>query len=567
LPPSLVELRVRNLGVIDDVTVSLGPGMTALTGETGAGKTLLVEALGLLLGGRADPSVVRSGADEAVVEGRFLVPVGFLPPEGADVGVSTGGVDGVESEAVDGVEAEADTEVVLARSVLRGGRSKAWIDGRMATIGALGEIAGRLIELHGQHQHRSLTHSEAQRGALDVFGRIDLSALDTARRHLRRLTRESEGLGGDARQRAREVDLLRYEIQEITAAGIEDADEDDRLEVEEDRLAAATAHRQAAAEALSEVSESDETSALDRLAGASRALAGRVPLAPIEARTRSIMAELSDLAGELRTVVETWDDDPERLETIRNRRQMFHQLERKYGSNLAEVLAFESNARARLADIELEEQRASVLDEEIRSAREILEHAESQVAAARKDSAPRLAAEIEATLRGLAMPSARFSVTVDGPGPADHVAFSLGANPGEPVQPLTKVASGGELARTMLAVRLAVTESPGVMVFDEVDAGVGGAAATAVGAALAGLGHHAQVLVVTHLAQVAALADHQLEVRKAEEEGRTRSEVSALDVEGRVVEISRMLSGRPDSASARRHARELLDGVSEPVSR
>ncbi len=194
-------------------------------------------------------------------------------------------------------------------------------------------------------------------------------------------------------------------------------------------------------------------------------------------------------------------------------------------------------------------------------ARHALQSAESVVAAARRLAAPRLAAEIEATLQGLAMPAARFSIAVDGEGPADHVTFLLGANPGEPSQALAKVASGGELARTMLAVRLAVGASPGVMAFDEVDAGVGGAAATAVGTALAGLADRAQVLVVTHLAQVAALADDQIEVRKSERDGRTRSDVVALDAESRVIEISRMLSGRPDSTSARRHARELLDRV------
>ncbi len=554
--PSLVELRVRNLGVIDDVTVVLEPGMTALTGETGAGKTLLVEALSLLLGGRADPSIVRAGADEAVVEGRFVAPADSLPLPPSD-----------DERSVVEATGEDTIELLLARSVPRAGRSKAWIDGRMASIGALAESAAGLIELHGQHQHQSLTHTEAQRRALDAFGDIELTALDGARQRLRRLTDESEALGGDARQRAREVDLLGYQIDEITAAGIEDADEDGRLETEEDRLAAATAHRQAAATALSAVSGSDDTSALDRLAEASGALAGRGPLAPIEQRMRSTMADLSDLATELRTVVETWDDDPERLEDIRNRRQMLHQLERKYGSTLEEVLAFASGARERLAVIGLEEQRALALDEEIRSAREVLEAAESEVAAARRETAPRLATEIEATLQGLAMPSARFEISVEGAGPADQVVFLLGANPGEPLQPLAKVASGGELARTMLAVRLAITDAPGVMVFDEVDAGVGGAAATAVGAALAGLGRGAQVLVVTHLAQVAALADHQIEVRKSERGGRTRSDVAALDADARVVEISRMLSGRPDSASARRHAKELLDRTAAPSPR
>lgn len=528
---ALIELRVRNLGVIDDVTITLEPGMTALTGETGAGKTLVVEALSLLLGDRADPTVIRSGTDEALVEGRFA-----RGPDDED-------------------------EVVLARAVVRNGRSKAWIDGRMATVGALGEVARELIELHGQHQHQTLVHTDSQRRALDAFGQIDLTGLEAARIRLRRLTDESQALGGDARQRAREVDLLRYQIEEIDEAAIEDGDEDRRLEIEEDRLAASTAHRQAAAEALDAVSAADGTNALDLLAAAAQALSGRVPLADIEARVSAAMADLSDLSIDLRTVVETWEDDPKRLEEIRSRRQQFHQLMRKYGDSLAEVLAFAGQARQRLEAIAVEEERSGALDQEILAALGALEAAEADVARLRRQASPFLAAAIEATLHTLAMPSARFSIAVDGPGAADQVTFLLGANPGEPLQPVAKAASGGELARTMLAIRLAISDSPGLMVFDEVDAGVGGAAATAVGAALAGLGDHGQVVVVTHLAQVAAQADHQVEVRKSERGGRTRSTVMALDTEGRVTELSRMLSGHPDSSSARLHARELLDGI------
>lgn len=541
--PTLVELRVRNLGVIDDVTIGLQPGMTALTGETGAGKTLVVEALSLLLGGRADPTVVRTGADEAVVEGRFC---GILPEGGADGGTRADG--------------EGPGEILLARSVARAGRSKAWIDGRMATVGALAEAAGGLIELHGQHQHQALVHVEAQRRALDTFAGIDLSGLRRARSHLNQLTDQLTALGGDARARAREVDLLRYQVTEIDTARIEDVDEDRRLETEEDRLAASSAHREAAASALAAVSGPDDAGALDRLAEASQALSGRAPLEPVDARLRSVMAELSDLATELRTVVETWDDDPQRLEQVRARRQLLHQLVRKYGDTLGEVLAFAGDARARMASIEAEEQLATALDEMIRTAGDEVATAEAEVAALRRKAAPALAGQIEATLRTLAMPSARFSVTVDGPGSADQVVFMLGANPGEPLQPLAKVASGGELARTMLAIRLAIADAPGVLVFDEVDAGVGGAAATAVGSALAGLGRHAQVVVVTHLAQVAAQADHQIGVRKRERAGRTHSEVTVLDPEDRVTEVSRMLSGRPGSASAQQHARELLAG-------
>jgi len=527
----LVELHVRDLGVIDDVTVTLGPGMTALTGETGAGKTLLVGALSLLLGGRGDPASVRAGADEAFVEGRFV------------------NVDGTD-------------EVVLARSVAREGRSKAWVDGRAVPVGGLAEAAAGLLELHGQHQHRTLVVPEAQRVALDSFGSIDTGPLESARARLAALLREAEGLGGDAAQRAREADRVRFEVADIDAAAIAGPDEDAGLEAEEERLAEASAHRAAAAEALVALAGPDDGSgppgAVDRLADASGALAGRVPLERLDHRVRSAMGELSDLAAELRTVVETWEDDPERLEAIRVRRQLLHDLERRYGPGLDEVLAAADRGRARLDELAALESRAAELDAHVARCRAEVAAAESVVAGARRRAAPVLAAEIEATLHDLAMPSARFAIRVEGEGSADQITFELAANPGEPAQPLARAASGGELSRTMLAVRLALTDAPGVLVFDEVDAGVGGAAATAVGAALAGLGQYAQVLVVTHLAQVAAQADHQVAVRKVESGGRTRSEVTGLDPGGRVVEISRMLSGSPDSESARRHARELL---------
>ncbi len=527
---TLTELRVRNLGVIDDVTVPLGAGMTALTGETGAGKTLLVEALGLLLGGRSDPSMVRTGADEAVVEGRFVDPVG--------------------------------EEVILARSVVRHGRGRAWIDGRMASLAALTEAASGLVELHGQHQHQSLLHADAQRRALDTFAGVDPGPLESARGLVRRLTGELADLGGDPRQRVREVDLLRYQLDEIETAAITGPDEDERLEAEEDRLSSVEAHRLAAANALDALDDPRETGAIDRLAQASRAVGGRPPLAAVESGLRAAMADLADLATELRTVVETWDDDPARLEEIRARRQHLRELRRKYGDDLGEVLAFAEGARARLAAIDRDEERARALDAEIRAARRAEAEAAAAVAAARREAAPRLAAAIQSTLRGLAMPSARLQIEVGGEDPADRVVVLLGANPGEPLQPLAKVASGGELARTMLAVRLAITGDAGVLVFDEVDAGVGGAAATAVGSALAELSGRAQVLVVTHLAQVAAQAGSQVAVRKSESGGRTRAEVDVLGAEARVVELSRMLSGRPESASARRHARELLEGAS-----
>ncbi len=466
----LVELRVRDLGVIDEVTVEFGPGTTALTGETGAGKTLLVGALSLLLGGRADPGSVRAGADEAYVEGRFL------------------GDDG--------------DEVVLARSVARAGRSKAWLDGRAAPVGSLAEAAAGLLELHGQHQHRTLVVPEAQRRALDAFGPVDTGPMEAARARLAGYLREAEGLGGGADQRGREAELLAFQVAEIDGAGLTGPDEDAELDAEGDRLAEASAHRAAAAAALSCLVGAGDgpggSGAVDRMAEASGALAGRPPLEALDHRIRSAMGELADLAAELRTVVETWEDDPERLDEVRARRQLLHELGRKYGPGLDEVVATAARGRARLEELAAMGTRAAELEAVVAAAREEVASAEAVVARERRRVAPVLAADIESTLHDLAMPSARFAIRVEGDGSADQVTFELAANPGEPARPLARAASGGELARTMLAVRLALTDTPGVLVFDEVDAGVGGAAATAVGAALAGLGRHAQVLVVTH---------------------------------------------------------------------
>jgi len=523
----LIELRVRDLGVIESVALDLGPGMTALTGETGAGKTLLVDALELLVGGRADPSLVRPGADEALVEGRFTVD---------------------------------DDEVILARAVPAHGRSRAWIDGRMAPVSALAELGTRLLELHGQHSQQSLLDAPAQRRALDGFAGIDLGPLTAARAARRALLVELEALGGDDRARARQADLLRYQLSEIDAAALDDPDEDDALAQEEDRLAAATAHREAAATALAALDSGDGSgrAVIDLLGSARAALDGRTPLSELAGRLASLQADASDTASELRRVVETWDDDPERLEEVRTRRQMLRELSRKYGEGPAGILGFAEEARRLLAELDRAEERAGELATELEAADSELSKAEKAVATARRKAAPELARAVEGRLRTLAMPHARIEVNVDGPDPGDDVTFLLGANPGEPVLPLAKVASGGELARAMLALRLVLTDAPPTMVFDEVDAGVGGEAAQAVGGALAEVAGRHQVLVVTHLAQVAACARQQLGVRKDVTGGRTVAVAAVLQGEDRVVELARMLSGRPGSATARRHAEELL---------
>ena len=531
----LVELRVRDLGVIESVGLDLGPGMTALTGETGTGKTLVVEALELLVGGRADPALVRPGATEALIEGRFVVD---------------------------------DEEVVVARSVPAQGRSRAWIDGRMAPVSALAETGARLVDLHGQHAHQSLLDAAAQRRALDAFARIDTAPLTAARGRLRALRDELEGLGGDERARAREADLLRYQIAEIESARLSGPDEDDDLASDEDRLAEASAHRDAAQRALEALDPGDGPSSgvVDLLGGARAALDGRGALAPLAQRVAALQAESADVASELRQVTATWEDDPSRLEEIRARRQLLRDLSRKYGDGPAGVLAYAEQARQHLAELDGVEARAAAIQEAMAIAETELAAAEAAVGGERRTAAPALARAVEARLRALAMPKARLEVNVGEDDPGDEVAFLLGANPGEGVLPLAKVASGGELARAMLALRLVLTDAPPTMVFDEVDAGVGGEAALAVGTALAEVARRRQVLVVTHLAQVAAFATHQYGVQKGVVGKRTVASASLLEGEDRVVELARMLSGRPGSATARRHAEELLGAATQASS-
>jgi DNA repair protein RecN (Recombination protein N) len=519
----LVELHIRDLGVIADVRLTFGPGMTAVTGETGAGKTMLVEAIELLVGGRADSVLVRPGADEASVEARF----------------------------------EADgREAILARAVPAGGRSRAYVDGRMAPVAALAEAGSALVDLHGQHSHQSLLSAPAQRAALDAFAGVDHGPQVAAKAHLAALDVQLAALGGDERARAREVDLLRFQVAELDAAGLAADDEDDGLADEEERLAGAVAHREAASAAQAALA--GDGGAVDALGAALAAVAGRAPLAELEGRLRGLGAETAEAASDLRAAAELLEDDPERLAAVRERRQLLRDLRRKYGDTLADVLAYWADAQSRLGDLESRDARAASLDRERLGALDALAAAEEATGKARRRAAPALAKEVERRLRELAMPKARFEVVVGDDRPGDEVTFLLGANPGEPALPLAKVASGGELARTMLAARLVLSGGAPTMVFDEVDAGVGGQAAVAVGQALASLAAEHQVLVVTHLPQVAAFADHQIVVRKVERDGRTVAEAETLDDGGRVVELSRMLSGQPESATARGHAEELL---------
>lgn len=534
----LVELAVRDLGVIADLSLTLGPGMTALTGETGAGKTLLVVAVELLVGGRADAGIVRNGASEARVEGRFV--------------------------------AEDGDELVLSRVVPLQGRSRSYLDGRMVPVATLAEVGARLVDLHGQHAHQSLLATAVQRDALDRFAGVDLDALHAARGRLADVDSALAGLGGDSRERAREMDLLSYQLEEILAAGLVDPDEETALEVAEETLADIFAHREAAA--LSHDRIARDGGAAELIGETLHLLGGRGPFSGIERRLRAVSAELDDIATELRTVGERLEDDPQALEEVRRRRRLLRELRRRYGETLGEVIAYADQARMRLDELSSHDQQVAELEAQRQRALEELASEAEKVATARRSAAPGFASSVEEILATLAMPQARFRVEVDGDA-GERVQYLLAANAGEDFAPLAKAASGGELARTMLALRLALLDSRKgdadptgthtTLIFDEVDAGIGGEAAQVVGQALASVARDAQVLVVTHLAQVAACADAQIAVTKSDVEGRTVAQADLVDLDDRVIELSRMLSGRPDSDTAREHARELLDIAAE----
>ncbi|MBM3672868.1 MAG: DNA repair protein RecN [Actinobacteria bacterium] len=531
----LRELHVTELGIVDDVTVLVSPGSTAITGETGAGKTLLVEAIELLLGARADATLVRQGASEARVEGRFEAPDG--------------------------------SEVVLARVLPHDGRARAYVDGRLATVAEVAEVGSALVDLHGQNAHQSLLQPAVQRGALDRYAgspALDTkTALRQAREEARQIEVELAELGGDERSRARELDLLRFQIEEIDGAEIADTSEEVTLEAEEALLADAVSHREALRQAFGAI----EGSGLDAVGRAVSSLGDRAPFTDLADRLRAAQAELADLERELRLATDRVSEDPARLEQVRTRRQRLRDLCRKYGETLADVVTYADETRRRLSELEGFEARAAELEARREAANERARDAASALSTARQRAAAPLAEEVTTHLRELAMPAAHLEVLVE-PGAltddgADDITFLLAPNPGEPPKPLAKAASGGELSRAMLALRLVLSEAPPTLVFDEVDAGIGGEAGIAVGRLLADLGKRHQVLCVTHLAQVAAFADAQVVVEKREEGGRTVASATPVEADARVLELSRMLAGVGESNHARSHAAELLERAAQ----
>jgi DNA repair protein RecN (Recombination protein N) len=554
----LLELRIENLLLIERAELRPGGGLTALTGETGAGKTVLAQALDLLLGGKPRAGVVRPGASEAYVEGVFALPPGLLEePELAHLADIVG---------------EDREELTLARRVGESGRTRALIGGRSATAADLAALGGRLVAFFGQHEHRRLTLASAQLELLDGFCGPDGLALREELAFSYRRARELEGrlaeLRGRAGTRDRELDLLAFEIDEI-----------DALEPSEEEKAALLAERErlrrmdglltaagAGAEAIAP--EAGEGGAAEILAAAEGLAAGVAGVDPeldeLAARLAALRIEAEDLGAELRRYSEGLESQPGRLQEVEERLEAYDRLERKHGGSVASVLAHVQHCRAVSSELEQAEVATERAETELAKALADRDELAGRLSAARADAAPQLAERVRAELNALAMDDAHFEVRLEprdevGVAGAERVELMLAPNPGVAAAPIRDAASGGELSRVMLAlITVAGTGESRTLVFDEVDAGVGGQTARAVGERLRALGEDRQVLCITHLPQIAALATSHFRIEKSATDATALTTVEHLDGDGVVEELVRMLGAESSDGAARKHAQKLL---------
>jgi len=558
----LSEIRITGLGVIEDATLELDPGFTAVTGETGAGKTMVVTGVNMLLGGRADSGLVRHGARRARVEGRASAVPKAIVRQAEDRG---GELD--------------DDELLIARELSPEGRSRAFLGGASVPVSVLGEVSGDLVAIHGQADQWRLLQPARQRETLDTFaGRavlVPLQEYGAAYKRHREVEAELTDLTTRQRDRLAEADLLRFGLDEVAKAEPLPG-EDTELAAEEERLAYADGLRTAATTAGDALASEDMDSTrpndvLGLLSLAKQVLDGErhhdPKLAELADRAGELGYLAADLAGELSSYAADVDTDPARLAVVSERRSLLTSLVRKYGADqgtVDEVLDWAKRSAVRLEELDGSDERVEQLTAELADLDVKLTELGQHIREARIEAAERLGVAVTEELAGLAMPHATLSVEVHeaaaGPFGIDEIEFCFSANPGSPSRPLQKAASGGELSRVMLALEVILSDTHPVptLVFDEIDAGIGGRAAVEVGKRLARLAEKTQVIVVTHLPQVAAFADRHAVVLKSDDGSVTTSGLVALDDDARLKELSRMMAGLEHSDAAQAHAEELL---------
>ncbi|MFQ5458493.1 MAG: DNA repair protein RecN [Myxococcota bacterium] len=552
----LQELRVRDFAIIENIRAEFGPGLNVLSGETGAGKSIVVDALALALGGRATGDLVRADAKAAAIEAVFSL---HDRPE--------------VRERMDSLGLDPADEIVVRRTVAAGGKGRAHVNGSPVTLAMLGAITGDLVEIHGQYEHQRLLRSETHLGLLDRAAKLEKprARLAGILSEWRALHAEGEKLRLSEEERLRQIDYLRFQIEEISATDPE-AGEDERLAAERARLANSERLLEHAGGAEARLYSGDGA-LVETLGSVVAALEAGVALdpglRPLGERLAGALREIEDIAGALRDYAASVVHDPARLATVEDRLEALRKLTRKYGPTLAEVQGALGQAHASLEALEGRDVRIAQISEACEKAVAEGDAIARRLATARKRAASGLARQVCKEIEALGMGKAAFHVqiTPETPPPPgfnergrDRVEFLIAPNPGEPPRPLARIASGGELSRVTLALHtaLAASERPATLVFDEADAGVGGRVADAVGQRLAGLASTHQILCLTHLPQIAARGDRHLRVSKAAAGGRTAARVAVLAGEDRVEEIARMSGGAGISDKTRAHARDLL---------
>jgi len=559
----LLELRIENLLLIERAELRLGQGLNAITGETGAGKTILAHSLDLIMGGKARPQIVRPGASEAYVEGVFELPEGMLDdPDLAELAERLG---------------EGAKEVVLGRRVSAAGRTSAFLQGRSASAPDLQALGSRLLAFYGQHEHRKLTLASAQLETLDGFA--GEQHLERRRRYrathaeVGRIERELAEIRERQGARERDIDLLRFELEEIETAELDGAEEAG-LSADRERLRHVEALRGAATGALGAVAGGgeDDGGATEAVGVAEAALVAvdgvDKPLDALAERARGLALELRELGADLRAYADGVDAEPGRLQQVEERLDVIDRLQRKHGGSVEAVLAHAGRCRAEIERIESSEERSEELERELAKASATRAELAAELTAAREGAARGLEERVASELEQLAMSGAQLEVGLEphpdgfGAGGRERVEFRVATNPGLPISPLRDAASGGELSRVMLALaRQGSRAGAATFVFDEIDAGIGGNTARAVGERLRDLGSERQVLCITHLPQVASLAETHFRIEKRVKGETATASVKNVDGDELVAEIVRMLGGDRGDETASRHARELLQAA------
>ena len=522
----LDELHVVNIGVIDDMTIQLGPGMTVISGETGAGKTLIVDALSLLGGQRTDANLIRSGYTTARVEGRFHA---------------------------------ADSETVIVRQISASEPSRSYINNSIVRAGDLADLSVDLFHIYGQHDAHLLFSAAAQAATLDSFCSVDYTRLYDAKLRQSQARARLADLGGDERSRQRELFVCQSEFDQIAAVGLTNPEEESQIKAELELLSNAIEFKQSLEQVQAALIEGNEhASAMDQIGEARRLLTHTRNYSLIVDRLSSEIDSLREVGREIRMEIDRLDPDPGRFEQLQERLLELSKIRRRYGDSLREVIDYREKIAKRIEVLSSFELVASRLEKEIERYEVEIGQLESEVLSSRQAGANDFSKGVTERLASLAMPNGRFEVHFGKSATGDPVSFMFSSNSGERLGPVSKVASGGELSRLMLAIRLISPSTVSTMIFDEVDAGIGGKTAVSIGEALAQLSKTKQIIVVTHLAQVASFADRQIAISKEDRNGRTITSGKFVEGEERVSELARMLSGHNDSVKARDHAREML---------